>query len=161
MFTLGGRGPARKTKHCSGMQMRKTICVLISYNSTHLRLSCTRGGEGKKTGGLEAEASARKGPSKVYVSGCLSMCVTVYFSGSLCVWLSVDSKTLSVHVAGCVSLCLEYPVVGIESILAKGWQKGFLEHRRPKDQYFNTCNCNRIVQFHASINLDEMICRSR
>ena len=90
---------------------KDNLCVdILQFPSPHLItqlvLSCTRGGEGKKTGGLEAEASARKGPSKVYVSGCLSMCVTVYFSGSLCVWLSVDSKTLSVHVAGCVSLCL-------------------------------------------------------
>ena len=69
------------------------------------------------------------GPS-VYVSGCLSMCLTVYGSGCLCVWLSVGSRTLSVYVAGCLSVCLSCPLKGIESHFDRGRQEGSAEHRR-------------------------------
>ena len=80
----------------------------------------------------------------------------VYFSGSLCVWLSVDSKTLCVHVAGCMSLCLQCLLVSIESILADAGGKHFRTSQAPRPIFQHIQLQKKIIQFHASINLDQL-----
>ena len=66
------------------------------------------------------------------------------------------TRPLSVCASGCLSVCLSCPLVGMFSnnILAETGSKGIhSEHFRPSLQNFTTCNCTRIIRFHANDTL--------